>query len=184
MNVKAALGAVLISTLSACATSSGQARPTSVESIWHGIAGALNASSLDSYTKSGCLSSLDFWRDDLAHDAPSTKPTGGLFFLGDSYMVADFAYLDGTDGLIWQTSESTKRLRASPPQLTELSDLLVSANSDGPPKQPMRSTHTTCVVFLDANGRYFSVQPDDSSESDRSADRAIALLGRLIQGAP
>ncbi|KQZ69120.1 hypothetical protein ASD55_13890 [Rhodanobacter sp. Root561] len=184
MNGKAILGAVAISTLAACATSSGQARPSSAESISRGIAGALKGSSLDSHTKNGCLSSLDFWRDEVADDAPPAKLTGGLFFLGDSYLVANFAYLDGTQRLIWQTADLTKRLDASTAQLAELSDLLVAAHRDSPPKQPTRSMHTTCVVFLDIHGRYYSVQPDDSVESDRSVDRAMTLLDRFIQGTP
>ena len=160
----------------------------SVESIRNGIAGALSDSSLGGYTKNGCLDSLGFWyKEGASAIAHESKPTSGVFFLGDSYLVYDFALLRGTSAqptLFLQSTESAKALRASTTELTHLSSLIETARHDPLPLQSVQSTHTTCVVFLDSQGNYFVVKPDESKGSHRATDKAIALLSRLSQGAP
>jgi hypothetical protein len=131
---------------------------------------------------------LELWSEEgAAAVSREPKPVSGLFFLGDSYLVYDFAYLGGTSAhptLSLQSADSVKVVHATAAELTELSGLIVAARHDVTPQQPYRAVHTTCIVFLDAAGNYFAVQPDESKNSRRPTDKAIALLERLSQGAP
>jgi hypothetical protein len=112
---------------------------------------------------------------------------GGLFFLGDSYLVYDFAYLHGdvvSPRLTVGSAESSKQLPISTIQFEELANLLAAARQDPPPREQSSSLHTTCVVFLDPGGNYFVVQSDEASGNKRATDKAIALLDQLSQSAP
>ena len=138
--------------------------------------------------KNGCLDSLDFWyKEGASAIAHEPRPTSGVFFLGDSYLVYDFALLRETTAqptLLFQSTDSVKTLRAGSAELTQLSSLIDTARHDPLPLHPVQSTHTTCAVFLDTHGNYFVVNPDESKDSQRATDNAIALISRLSQGAP
>ena len=159
----------------------------STQSIQGGIAAALAGSSLGSYTKVGCLNSLELWSDATAAAAEPAHLVGGLFFLGDSYLVYDFAYLGGDVArplLALESADATRQLPITATQFEELANLLAAARNDPPPQQPSSSMHTTCVVFLAAGGNYYVVQSDEASDSKRATDKAIALLDQLNQSAP
>jgi hypothetical protein len=175
-----------VSTLVVTASCTTDPVRASASSTEKGIAEALARSDLNGYTKNGCQNSLRLWHDEAA-EAASNAPNGGLFFLGDSYLVYQFVYLIGDvekPSLVIQSTDSTRTISIPSADLSQLSNLVIAARRDAPPKKASDSTHTTCVVFLDAQGHYFAVAPDDTPASARATDKAIGLLGSFSEGAP
>jgi hypothetical protein len=166
--------------LSACST-----LPAQKAEVRGDIASAINDSDLSTYTKRGCINSLDLWSEERT--LPSFTPDAALLFLGDSYLSYNFSFVGTKNGqptLLRQVSEATEQLKLSNKELARLTALVDEAKDDLPPGDVDHALHQTCAVFFTSTQGYFVVHPDENYSSTRSTDRAIRLMAEVSQGAP
>jgi len=156
--------------------------------IKQSISSAIKASSLDDYTKKGCLASLQLWAEEKKppkFDAGAAD--GALFFLGDSYLAYNFAFIGvqrGRPTLIRHVAEGSDHAQLTEEQLMQLTSLVSSSKRDKPPSQKSQALHQTCSVFYTPSDGYFVVQPDELQASERSTDAAIRLMSQISPDAP
>ena len=156
--------------------------------IQQGIASAIQVSSLSSYTKTGCLASLQVWAQEKAPPKfTSGSASSALFFLGDTYLTYNFAFVGiehHRPTLIRQVAEGPDQSHLSQEELSKLTSLVSASKHDAPPRQKSQALHQVCVVFYTPSDGYFVVQPDEQQQSERSTDAAILYMSQVSVDAP
>ena len=156
--------------------------------IQQGIAAAIQASSFSDYTKNGCLASLQLWADEKTPPKlDADNPSSALFFLGDSYLTYNFAFV-GVEHkqptLIRHVAEGPDQAFLSHEELSELTSLVSNSKSDGPPREGSKANHRVCSVFYTPTDGYFVVLPEEQQDSQRSTDLAIRFVSQISPDAP
>jgi len=156
-------------------------------SIYAQTTKTLAASTIYKGRSQGCQSTLKFWKDEQGEAFEAAGEMGGMLTLGDNYLTYYFVHLTHSRAgptLFLQSSDTTRQIPISASDLARISQLIADARNDSPPKEPRYASHTSCVVFWDAHGNYFSVDPDTLEDSTRATDRAIAVVSQVSSGAP
>ena len=156
--------------------------------IQQGIGAAIQASNLSDYTKKGCLASLQLWADEKKPPIFDVgNPSSALFFLGDSYLTYNFAFVGierNRPTLIRQVAEGPDQAYLTQEELSHLTLLVSASRHDNPPSQKSEALHQVCSVFYTAGDGYFVVLTDEQQDSQRSTDLAIRYMSQVSPDAP
>lgn len=167
-------------------TSTSSCRTFSESEVGRGIDSALEASNLPN--KSGCLASLQLWADEKRPPKFATgKLESALFFLGDSYLTYNFAFVGiehKKPTLLRQVAEGSDQAYLSSEELARLTSLVSASKHDKPPSQASSSNHQVCVIYYTRRDGYFVVHLDENPESVRSTDAAIRFMSQISPDAP